>query len=137
METKTEFTSWDGTVYQGLGNLYQQLQQDEYQEYTADLDSTELLRLALFAWNGNWSLVPEDLWLLIPQENDAFWGEYKTEAEFAEEKSRELDLIDEQATKNLVIDWQATYNYSWQYDFFNYDIIDIDGNYHRFFWQNN
>lgn len=137
METKTEFTSWDGTVYQGLGNLYQQLQQDEYQEYTADLDSTELLRLALFAWNGNWSLVPEDLWLLIPQENDAFWGEYKTEAEFAEEKSRELDLIDEQATKNLVIDWQATYNYSWQYDFFNYDIIDSDGNYRRFFWQNN
>lgn len=137
METKTEFTSWDGTVYQGLGNLYQQLQQDEYQEYTADLDSTELLRLALFAWNGNWSLVPEDLWLLIPQENDAFWGEYKTEAEFAEEKSRELDLIDEQTTKNLVIDWQATYNYSWQYDFFNYDIIDSDGNYRRFFWQNN
>ena len=137
METKTEFTSWDGTVYQGLGNLYQQLQQDEYQEYTADLDSTELLRLALFAWNGNWSLVPEDLWLLIPQENDAFWGEYKTEAEFAEEKSRELDLIDEQATKNLVIDWQATYNYSWQYDFFNYDIIDSDGNYRRFFWHNN
>lgn len=137
MQTKTEFTSWDGTVYQGLGNLYQQLQQDEYQEYTADLDSTELLRLALFAWNGNWSLVPEDLWLLIPQENDAFWGEYKTEAEFAEEKSRELDLIDEQTTKNLVIDWQATYNYSWQYDFFNYDIIDSDGNYRRFFWQNN
>lgn len=137
METKTEFTSWDGTVYQGLSNLYQQLQQDEYKEYTADLDSTELLRLALFAWNGSWSLVPEDLWLLIPQENDAFWGEYKTEAEFAEEKSRELDLIDEQTTKNLVIDWQATYNYSWQYDFFNYDIIDSDGNYRRFFWHNN
>ena len=46
-------------------------------------------------------------------------------------------MIDQDATKNLVIDWQATYNYTWQYDFFNYEVIDLDGNYRRFFWNNN
>lgn len=137
METKTELTAWDGKVYNGLGDLYDQLRQGEFLEYTEDLNDDELLRLAMFAWNGGWSLVPEDLPLLIAQEQEAYWGEYDTEAEFAEEKSIELDMIDQEATKNLVIDWQATYNYTWQYDFFNYEVIDITGGYRRFFWSNN
>lgn len=137
METKTELTAWDGKVYSGLKEQLDELQQGEFLEYTSELDADELLRLAMFAWNGGWSLVPEDLPLLIGQEQEAYWGEYSSEAEFAEEKSIELDMIDQEATKNLVIDWQATYNYTWQYDFFNYEVIDLDGNYRRFFWNNN
>lgn len=137
METKTEIADWDGKVYQGLGDLYDKLRQGEFLEYTEDLNDDELLRLAIFGWNGRWDLVPEDLALLIPQEQEAYWGEYSSEAEFAEEKSIELGMLDEEATKNLVIDWQATYNYTWQYDFFNYAVVDVDGSYRRFFWSNN
>lgn len=137
METKTEIADWDGKVYQGLGDLYDKLRQGEFLEYTEDLNDDELLRLAIYGWNGRWDLVPEDLALLIPQEQEAYWGEYSSEAEFAEEKSIELDMIDQEATKNLVIDWQATYNYTWQYDFFNYAVVDVTGSYRRFFWNNN
>lgn len=137
METKTEIADWDGKVYQGLGDLYDQLRQGEFLEYTEDLNDDELLRLAIYAWSNGWSLVPEDLVVLIGEEQEAYWGEYSSEAEFAEEKSIELDMIDQEATKNLVIDWQATYNYTWQYDFFNYAVVDVDGSYRRFFWNNN
>lgn len=137
METKTEIADWDGKVYQGLGDLYDKLRQGEFLEYTEDLDDDELLRLAVYGWNNGARFVPEDLPLLIAQEQEAYWGEYSSEAEFAEEKSIELDMIDQEATKNLVIDWQATYNYTWQYDFFNYAVVDVDGSYRRFFWNNN
>jgi hypothetical protein len=36
-----------------------------------------------------------------------------------------------------VIDWEATYNYSLRFDFFEYDVIDIDGQYRKFFWSAN
>ena len=137
METKTEIVDWDGKVYQGPGDLYDQLRQGEFLEYTEDLNDGELLRLATYAWSNGWSLVPEDLVVLIAAEQEAYWGEYSSEAQFAEEKSIELDMIDQEATKNLVIDWQATYNYTWQYDFFNYAVVDVDGSYRRFFWSNN
>lgn len=137
METKTEIADWSGKVYQGLGDLYDKLRQGEFLEYTEDLNDDELLRLATYAWSNGWSLVPEDLVVLIAVEQEAYWGEYSSEAEFAEEKSIELGMLDEEGTKNLVIDWQATYNYTWQYDFFNYEVIDLEGNYRRFFWNNN
>ena len=98
METKTEIADWDGKVYQGLGDLYDKLRQGEFLEYTEDLDDDELLRLAVYGCNNGARFVPEDLPLLIAQEQEAYWGEYSSEAEFAEEKSIELDMIDQEAT---------------------------------------
>lgn len=45
--------------------------------------------------------------------------------------------VNHEATKWLVIDWEATYNYSLQFDFFNYKIRDTEGNYRMFFWNAN
>ena len=135
MNTKTELIAWSGDTYTGAGETYDWLL--EQTEYTEDLDPDQILRLAIFAYNGGWSLVPEDLPALIAQEEDAFAGEFSSEAEFAEDFFESTGQIDVEATKYLVIDWQATYNYSLQFDFFNFDVIDIDGAYRKFFWNSN
>lgn len=57
------------------------------------------------------------------EEQDAFVGEYDSEDTFAEEIANELETIPDW----IVVDWQATYDYSLQYDYFN------DGGY---FWRN-
>ena len=135
MNTKTKLVAWDSETYTGAGETYDWLL--EQTEYTEDLDPDQILRLAIFAYNGSWSLVPEDLPALIAQEEDAFAGEFSSEAEFAEDFFESTGQIDAEATKYLVIDWQATYNYSLQFDFFNFDVIDIDGAYRKFFWNSN
>ena len=135
MNTKTALVAWNGETYTGAGETYDWLL--EQTEYTEDLDPDQILRLAIFAYNGGWSLVPEDLPTLIAQEEEAFAGEFSSEAEFAEDFFTSTGQIDEEATKYLVIDWQATYNYSLQFDFFNFDVIDIDGAYRKFFWNAN
>lgn len=135
MNTKTALVAWNGETYTGAGETYDWLL--EQTEYTEDLDPDQILRLAIFAYNGSWSLVPEDLPALIAQEEEAFAGEFSSEAEFAEDLFESTGQIDEEATKYLVIDWQGTYNYSLQFDFFNFDVIDIDGAYRKFFWNAN
>lgn len=135
MNTKTELLAWSGDTYTGAGETYDWLL--EQTEYTEDLDPDQILRLAIFAYNGGWSLVPEDLPALIAQEEEAYQGEFNSEAEFAEDFFESTGQIDEEATKYLVIDWQGTYNYSLQFDFFNFDVIDIDGAYRKFFWNAN
>lgn len=135
MNTKTQLVAWNGETYTGAGETYDWL--IEQTEYTEDLDPDQILRLAIFAYNGSWSLVPEDLPLLIAQEEEAYQGEFDSEAEFAEDFFTSTGQIDEEATKYLVIDWQGTYNYSLRFDFFTYDVIDIDGNLRKFFWNAN
>ena len=135
MNTKTALVAWSGDTYTGAGETYDWLL--EQTEYTEDLDPDQILRLAIFAYNGGWSLVPEDLPALIAQEEEAYQGEFNSEAEFAEDFFESTGQIDEEATKYLVIDWQGTYNYSLQFDFFNFDVIDIDGAYRKFFWNAN
>lgn len=135
MNTKTALVAWNGETYTGAGETYDWLL--EQTDYTEDLDPDQILRLAIFAYNGSWSLVPEDLPALIAQEEEAYQGEFNSEAEFAEDFFESTGQIDEEATKYLVIDWQATYNYSLQFDFFNFDVIDIDGAYRKFFWNAN
>lgn len=135
MNTKTALVAWNGETYTGAGETYDWL--IEQTEYTEDLDPDQILRLAIFAYNGGWSLVPEDLGHLIAQEEEAFSGEFDSEAEFAEDFFTSTGQIDEEATKWLVIDWAGTYRYSLQYDYFTYDVIDIDGTYRKFFWNAN
>ena len=135
-ETKTQLVAWNGETYKGASDYYEQFTTDpDFLEYTEDLDPDELLRLAIYAHNGSWGLVPEDLFMLIPDENDAFAGEAESEADFAREQA--MDCGDYKENTNfLVIDWQATYDYWLQFDYFSYDVIDIDGNFRKFFWRN-
>ena len=134
--TATNLIAWNGETYKGAGETYDWLRD---LEACQDLDPDELLRLAIFAYNGGWALVEEDLPLLIGHENEAFQGEYASKAEFAEEffESEYADLDQEGIIRHLVIDWEATYNYSLKFDFFEYDVIDIDGQYRKFFWSAN
>ena len=136
-EAQKKLVAWNGETYKGASDYYEQFTTDpDFLEYTEDLDPDELLRLAIYAHNGSWGLVPEDLFMLIPEEQDAFSGEFRSEAEFAEDFFESTGQIDEEATKWLVIDWEATYNYSLQFDYFSYDVIDIDGDHRKFFWRN-
>lgn len=136
--TQTVIRDWQGLPLQGAGELYDQFKNDpEFLEYTADIEPDELLRLAVFGWNDGASFVPEDLPLLISKEWDAFQGEFDSEAAFAEDFFESTGQVNHEATKWLVIDWEATYNYSLQFDFFNYKIRDTEGNYRMFFWNAN
>jgi hypothetical protein len=143
-ETRKPLRHWQGQGsdqrledWTGLEAIYQELTSGEFAQYTSELTEDEILRLSLFAWNGSWSLVPEDLPLLIAQEQEAFYGEYDDEAEFAEAFFTDTGLLDEEATKNLVIDWQGTYRYSLQYDYHNYHVYDHEGLPRQFFWNSN
>jgi hypothetical protein len=144
MQTKYKLRHWQGSgsdqrleEWTQLEDLYSMLTNGEFAEFTSELDGDQLLRLALFAWNGSWSLVPEDLPALIAQEEEAYHGEYLTEGEFAEEYFESTGLVDHEATKWLVIDWEATYRYSLQFDFFSYQVWDYEGNPRQFFWNSN
>lgn len=140
MNTKTklekDLTLWDGVGYHRTAELYNWLL--DQTEFTADLDHDQLLRLTMFAWNGSWALVPEDLPALMAQEEEAYYGEADSEAEFAEEYFTSSGAVDQNATMHLVIDWAETYDYSLQFDFFNFEVIDPETDrYRRFFWNAN
>lgn len=136
---ETAWLAWNGETYKGdAAEWWEKFTTDpEFLQHTEDLTEEELLRLSLFAYNGGWGLVPDDMPVFIAQEQEAFYGEYVTEAEFAEEFFISTGQYDEEANRYLVIDWQGTYDYSLRYDFFHYDAIDQDGAFHRFFWNAN
>lgn len=74
-----------------------------------------------------------------------YQGEYATEAEFAEDFMCDTGAFDTDALKDLVIDWQGTYNYALQYDYTNTYVYakndQIEGTdsleVHRYFWRYN
>ena len=134
-DTKTTLTRWNKDGYAGLTGIHAELQEGEFAQYTADLTPDELLRLALFAWNGGWSLVPEDLPALIAQEQEAYQGDYESGAEFTQELLFETGLIPDGLSDWIVIDYEATWNYALSYDYHEYDIIDTEGNFRRYFWR--
>ena len=137
-ETKTNLVAWDGETYKGAGEWYDKFTTDpEFTEYTESLDPDEILRLALFAYNGAWGLVPEDMAAFISQEQDSYHGEAEDEAEFTKEVVEGSGYISEDMPSWIVIDYQATWDSALRYDFFDYRVIDIDGNYRQFFWMNN
>jgi hypothetical protein len=138
-ETKTaRLVAWDGETYKGASHYYELFATNpDFLEYTEDLSPDELLRLAIFAHNGAWGLVPEDMQLFIAQEQEAFSGDWENDEQFAEDFFESTGQLDRQATKYLVIDWQETYNYTLSHDYFCYDVIDLDGSYRRFYWNAN
>lgn len=136
-ETKTNLVAWDGETYKGAGEWYDKFTTDpEFTEYTESLDADEILRLALFAYNGAWGLVPEDMTAFIGQEQESYRGEAESEEEFTRELLEETGDIPENLPSWVVVDFQATWDRNLRYDFFEYRVIDIDGNYRQFFWWN-
>jgi hypothetical protein len=143
-ETRKPLRHWQGQgsdqrleEWPELEAIYNQLSSEEFLEQIGDHTSEYILRLALFAWNGGWSLVPEDMPLFTAQEQEAYWGEFATVGEFAEDYFTSTGLLDEEATKHLVIDWEATYYYSLQFDFFSYQVWNHEGWPRQFFWNSN
>jgi hypothetical protein len=132
--TKTNFASWNGETYSGLGDLYELFKSEGFAEFTEDLDHDELLRLAIYAWNEGSYFVPEDLLLLISRESEAYQGEYESEADFTEETLRETATIPADFPDWVVIDYETTWNSALRFDFFAWDVIDINGSFRKFFW---
>jgi len=137
-ETKTNLVAWNGETYTGAGEWYDKFKNDpEYTEYTEDLNNEEILRLSMFAYNGAWGLVPEDMPAFIAQEQDSYRGESESEEEFTRELVEEMGYISGDMPSWIVIDYQRTWDSALRFDFFEYQVIDIDGNYRQFFWWNN
>ena len=135
IQQETQIIAWDGATYQGAGDWYDKFTTDpEFTEYTEDLDADEKLRLAMYAYNGSWGLVPEDLWLLISEEQDSYQGEAESEEEFTRELLEATGTIPEDFPSWVVVDYQATWDRNLRHDYFDYRVIDIDGNYRQFFW---
>jgi hypothetical protein len=136
-ERKTNLVAWNGETYAGAGDWYDKFRNDEeWKEYTEDLDNDELLRLSMYAYNNGYYLVPEDLPLFIAEEQENFRGEAESEAEFTREIIEEMGYITEDFPSWICLDYQRTWDSALRFDFFEYRVIDIDGNYRQFFWWN-
>jgi hypothetical protein len=136
-QTKTNLVAWNGETYAGAGDWYDKFKTDpEFYEYTQDLDPDEVLRLAMYAYNGGYGLVAEDLPLFIAEEQENFRGEAESEAEFTREIIEEMGYITKDFPSWIILDYQATWDRNLRHDFFEYRVIDIDGNYRQFFWYN-
>jgi len=134
-ETKTNLVAWNGETYAGAGDWYDKFKNDEdWKEYTEDLDNDELLRLSMYAYNNGYALVPEDLPLFIAEEQENFRGEADSAADFTREIIEEMGYITEEMPSWICIDYQRTWDSALRFDFFEYQVIDIDGNYRQFFW---
>jgi hypothetical protein len=133
-------TDWQGYAYNGLREIVDHIKATELEDRELDLDET--MRLALFIWNGYETdlalLTAERLAEILQIEEDSFAGQFDTEAEFAEEMAIEFGLIDSEAIRNVVVDWEGTYRYSFQFDYHNYEARFIDHDesvYSRYFWR--
>jgi hypothetical protein len=134
-KTKTNLVAWNGETYAGAGEWYDKFKNDpEFTEYTESLDPDELLRLAIWAYNGGWGLVPEDMPVFIGEEQENYRGEAESPAEFTREVIEEMGYISADTPSWIVIDYQATWDSALRHDFIEYAVIDIDGNYRQFFW---
>jgi hypothetical protein len=133
-------TDFGGVAYNGLREIVEHIKNTEIPEIELDLD--EVMRLAIYIWNGHETdlaaLTPEKLAEFIELENDVYVGEFDSEADFAEEMAIEFGLIDSEAIRNVVVDWEGTYRYSFQFDYHNYEVRFIDGGelvMARYFWR--
>jgi hypothetical protein len=101
------------------------------------------LKLAVYVSNvaAFDDLTPERLNELYQESEENFEGEFANEGEFAEEFLTRCGDLDSRATENLVIDWQGTYDYAFQFDYFNVFVMAKNEEtraleVQRFFWRN-
>jgi len=116
--------------------------------YETELDEPlpeweDCLKLAMFVGDKVWvgeTLDADRLNELHREMEEAYQGEYASEAEFAEDFMFATGVFDTDALKDLVIDWQATYTYSLQHDYFNTYVYcrneeENDVDVKRYFWR--
>jgi hypothetical protein len=112
-------------------------------ELEEELDWDDQLKLAIYISNVDafGDLTPDRLNELWAECEENFEGEFANEGEFAEEFLTRCGDLDSRATENLVIDWQGTYDYAFQFDYFNIFVIAKNEEtsafeVKRFFWRN-
>jgi hypothetical protein len=90
-------------------------------ELEEELDWLQMLTLAAYVSNVDaWSdLTPERLSELWTECEENYEGSHANGGEFAEYFMEMTGQLNETATADLVIDWEATYNYSLRYDYFD------------------
>lgn len=91
-------------------------------ELGEELEWEECLKLAVYtdyAMTYGEELTNDRLAELWEECQEFYQGDFANEAEFAEDFFISTGSLNEEATQDLVIDWQGTYNYSLQYDYFN------------------
>jgi hypothetical protein len=132
-------TDGEGYGYYGLREIVNHIQATKLEDQELDFD--QVLRLALFTYNNHETdlalLTAERLAEILEEEEEAYAGEFSTEADFAE------DLITETSDAVLpdwvVIDWQGTYNYALRFDYYNYTVrLNDEENgifFARYFWR--
>jgi hypothetical protein len=134
-ETKTNLVAWNGETYKGLGDLFDTITELAISDETElDLEHDETLRLAIWCWNNHETPTTENISKIIENEQDAYQGEADSVADFTENLLREVGDLD--AVPNwVVIDFETTWKSALRFDFFEYQVIDIDGAYRQLFWR--
>jgi len=115
-------------------------------ELAQELEWEELVKLGAYVSEvARWDdLTPDRLSELWAECEENYQGNYRGEAEFAEDFMHSAGWIDEQATSHLVINWAQTYDYSLAHDYFNVylyarneDKPDFEGwHFAQHFWRN-
>ena len=119
---------WFFTDHENLGAIYDEYQDiktikeylEKYQEFKENNISIDLMNEYLENYG-------EDL--SYSDFESAYRGAYDSDAEYAEEFYTETGAYDPDTLSNLVIDWEATFNYSMRYDM---TVLEADGERHYF-----
>jgi hypothetical protein len=72
----------------------------------------------------------------VEEELDAFYGEYDSEAEFAEELYASTGDVSRDFPLYFAIDWQKAWDSALRFDFDSQAVIDVDGEFKQYFWRN-
>jgi hypothetical protein len=92
------------------------------------IDTTRLASYIDLMYNVDAVLLGLEIETLIDEEEEAYVGEYESEADFAEQMSHELGIImSDDVVTWLEIDWDGTYDKTFQWDYNN------DG---KYYWRN-
>jgi len=97
-------------------------------ESNNSIDTTRLAAYIDLMYNVDAVLLGLEIDNLIREEEEAYVGEYESEADFAEQMSHELGIImSDDVVTWLEIDWGGTYDKTFQWDYNN------DG---KYYWRN-
>ena len=123
---EAQLTDAQGWTYQGeesrpnyfMPQIMNLLYTTELEE---ELDRGQMLTLAAYISNVDaWGdLTPGKLGELWAECEENYEGSHANGGEFAENWLTMTGSLDERATADLVIDWQATYDYTFRHDYFD------------------
>jgi antirestriction protein len=123
------FTAWNGETYANLGGLF-----DTISELETELDHEEKLRVAIWAWNNHEEVSQDTIGELIEKEQEQFAGEFDSVSDFVQDLLLNGDYMRD-VPDWIVIDFETTWNSALRFDYFDYDVIDIDGQFRKFYWR--